>query len=244
MAIIPKSPFPNVPNLPGVPQVARSFQFPAAPPPILGTALAIGKLWQSIFTQPQWAIYKKLPPPKPAQPQRDSTGALIISINSNPTPKRVPVVVPDSFLEFSYKNKWNVSDFSVQQGAFASYNKVANPFEVTLRLAKGGSKEDRKKFLDSIDAIVGDLEFYDIITPEKSYLNVNIVDNEIVRRGPRGANFLAEVDIIFREIREVTATYSNTSVTTQDAQDPSAAPVTNAGSVQAQPTTTSIGPPP
>lgn len=239
MAVIPKPKFPNVPKLPGVPQLARSLQFPPAPAPVLGLALALGKLWQSIFAQPQWAIYKANTP--------RGGGVVVtvggVSVRSEApveTNNRTPVVVPDSFGEFSNRNEWSVADFPVQDGGFGSYDKVASPFEVVIRMYKGGSKAARKRFLDSIDAIAGTLDLYDIVTPEKTFLNVNVVRYEVSRRGPGGAYFLSEVDLFFREIKVVTATYSNTAVVTQNAQNPSAAPVTNTGSVQPQPAGSSL----
>lgn len=226
MAIIPKLPFPNVPKLPGVPQLARSNLFPPGPPPILGLAIALGKLWQSIFAQPQWGIYK------PGGDNTINAGGIF-----DPQAKTADtlVVKPDSFGEFDYRNESSVSDFPVQDGGFASFNKVNNPFEITVRLYKGGSKQARKKFLDSIEAIIGTLDLYKIVTPEKTYLGVNVTRYELSRRGPRGAYFLTEVDLYFREIRIVKATYSTTATTTQNAQQPSAAPVVNTGIVLAQP---------
>jgi hypothetical protein len=231
VAIIPKPPFPNVPKLPGVPQLARSNLFPAAPPAIINLGLGLGalgvRLWEAFFAQPQWAIYKALPPDT-----KDAEG--ITTVTS--VGRRVPVVVPDSFGEFGYRNEPTVSDFPIQDGAFANYNKVANPYEVVVRLYKGGTKQARKEFLDSIVAIVDTLDLYDIITPEQTYLNVNVVRYELSRRGARGAYFLSEVDLFFRQIRQVTATYTNTGAATQNAQNPSAEPVINTGTVQAQAT--------
>lgn len=226
MAIIPKLPFPNVPKLPGVPQLARSNLFPPGPPPILGLAVALGKLWQSIFAQPQWGIYK------PGGSNTTNAGGIF-----DPQARTADtlMVKPDSFGEFSYRNEWSVSDFPTQDGAFASYDKVNNPFEISVRMYKGGTKQARKKFLDSIEAIAGTLDLYKIITPEHVYLSVNVTRFEISRRGPRGAYMLSEVDLYFREIRIVTAAYSSTATTTQNAQQPSAAPVVNTGKVLAQP---------
>lgn len=235
MALIPKPQFPNVPKLPGVPQLTRSLQFPAAPAAVIGLGLALGKLWQSIFSQPQWAIYKSNKPVKAAEADQLPTVTVVA--------QRTPVVVPDSFGEFSYRNEWTVSDFPVQDGAFASYNKVANPFEITLRLYKGGTKEARKNFLASIEKIAGTLELYDILTPERTYLNVNVTRFEVMRRGEKGAYFLSEVDVYFREIREVAATYTNTAATTENAQNPSAASVLNNGLIQAAPFVPSVGVP-
>lgn len=230
MAIIPKPQFPNVPKLPGVPQLSRSLQFPAAPAATLGLGLALGKLWQSVFSETQWAVYKAV---KTTAAEDSPDGLATVPVVA----QRTPVIVPDSFGEFAYRNKQTVSDFPVQKNAFASYNKVASPFEISIRMYKGGTKDQRKRFLDSILAVVGDTELYDILTPEKTFLNVNMTDFEIVRRGEKGAYFFAEVDLYFRQIRETVATYTNTAIATDNAQDPSAAPVSNAGIMQAVPYT-------
>jgi hypothetical protein len=241
VALIPKPKFPNVPKLPGVPQLARSNLFPAALPPIINLGLALAKLWQSIFAVPQWAIYKAIPPPAPDPQELEDARNGIDTVHV--VAKRQPVVKPDSFGEFSYRNEWSVADFPMQDGAFASYDKVNNPFEIMVRMYKGGTKRDRADFLASIDAIAGTLDFYDILTPERTYLNVNVVRYEVSRRGPGGAYFLSEVDLYFREIRTVKATYSTTSTVTQNAQNPSAQPVDNAGTVQAQPVAIETGEP-
>lgn len=233
MAVIPKPAFPNVPQLPGVPQLPRSPQFPAAPTPVLALGLALGRLWQAIFSQPQWAIYKSNPPQ--AQDTSDA-GLGTVTIESD----RTAVVKPDSFGEFTFRNEWSVVDVPLQDGEFASYNKVNQPYEIMVRMYKGGTKEARQAFIDSIIAIAGDLQLYDIVTPEKVYLNVNVTRWEQSRRGARGAYFLSEVDLYFREIRTVTAAYTTTAVTTSNAQNPSAEPVTNVGVVQAQPTDVTV----
>jgi hypothetical protein len=228
MALIPKPQFPNVPKLPGVPQLPRSPIFPAAPPRVLSGVIAAGRLWQALFSQVTWGIYRREPPTQP-----DEEGVETVTVVA----ERTPVVVPDSFLEFAYREEYSVSDYPVQDGGFASYDKVANPFEMFVRMSKGGSLQQRTAFLQSIDAIVGTTDLFDIITPEKTYLNVNVIRHEVSRRGRRGAYFLTEVDLYFRQIREVTATYSSTAVVTPNAQDASAVPVSNVGTVQGQPTT-------
>lgn len=227
MALIPKALFPNVPKLPGVPQLNRSTLFPAGPPPVVGAAVALGRLWQALFAQPVWGIFKAEIPTTPSE-----DGVETVTVVA----ERKPVVVPDNILEFGYREESSIADFPIQDGGFVNYDKVDNPFEVVLRLSKGGSERERKAFLDSIYAIAGDLELYDIITPEKTYLSVNVLRFEVLRRGPRGAAMLSEVDLYFREIRIVTATYATTQVVIDDPQNPSATSPSNTGTVQPQPT--------
>lgn len=227
MALIPKLPFPNVPKLPGVPQVKRSSFFPASAPPILNIPIALGRLWQAFFAQPVWGIYEQ---PVSEPPTVGEDGLEVVTVRSQPLKR---VVTPDSIGEFGYRNEFNVSDYPVQKGAFATYNKVADPFEISLRLRKGGNKGERAKFIEELDAIVGTTDFYQILTPEKTYRNCNVTRYEITRRGSGGAYFMSEVDIYFREIREVEAEYSVTSAATANAVSANARPTINVGVRQA-----------
>lgn len=228
MAFIPKALFPNVPKLPGVPQLRRSLQFPAGPPPVLGVAVALGRLWQAIFSQPTWGIYDT---------DDTNTEENTVTVTGN----LKPVVQPDSFRKFEYRQEWSVTSAPVQEGGFVNYNKVNNPFELTLRMIKTGSKSDRAKFLQSIDAIGGTTKLYKILTPERTYFSCNVTGYRIVREEARGAYFLSEVEISFIEIRTTQAEYTATSIATQNAKTDSAKPVENQGAVNGQPLTTVVG---
>jgi hypothetical protein len=237
MSIIPKPPFPNVPKLPGVPQLSRSPNFPTGSPQILGIGVAAARLFTAFFVRPVWGVFKEVP--TTPEVTEDADGVQTVTVS--PPKKLVPVVVPDSIREFSYRNEWNVSDYPVQDGSFASYNKVNNPFEIQLRMTKGGSLSDRQDFLAQIDAISGTLDLYQIITPEKTYHNCNVIRYEVGRRGVGGAFFLSEVDIFFREIRIVQAQYTETASDTQFAKDVSARGITNIGTTQAGDPPASLG---
>lgn len=218
-------PFPNVPQLPGVPQLNRSSAFPAGPPPVLGGIVALGRLLQAFTSKPVWGIYKN-DPPKVNTPADDLP---TVTVKANAT----PVVVPDSFREFTFDNEFNVSDFPIQQGGFGSVNKVDNPFEIQLRMTKGGTLRDRTTFIKAIETIAHTTDLYKILTPEKTYLSVNVTRYRIARREAQGAYFLTEVDIFFREIRFVTAEYTSTAANTINALNPDDLPPVNTGAVQA-----------
>lgn len=231
MPFIPKPQFPNVPKLPGVPQLNRSPSFPPAPPPVLGSALALGRLWQALFVTPQWAIYESAQATEPDQPEEGIETVTVVA-------DRQPVVVPDSFLSFGFRKEAAIASYPIQRGGFADYDKVQNPFETFVRMSKGGSLQERKRFLDSLDAIIDTTDLYDILTPEKTYISVNVLRYEFVRQGVRGAHFFAELDLYFQEIRQVSPQYSNTSLVSpssiSSAQNAEADIVRNIGSVQAQ----------
>lgn len=206
LPIIPVPQFPNVAALPGVPQLVRTIAAYYADLKVTrGVQAAQSALWQASKLAPTWGIF-------------NAAG--------------VRVVTPDNVLNFDNRNEWRVSDFPVQKGAFASYNKVLLPPETAVRLTKGGSLSDRKKFLQQIAAIAGDTNLYTILTPETPYVNVNVLRYEVTRRGAEGAYYLSEVDVFFRAVVQVTALYSNTSANTSNAQQPAAQPATNQGLLQ------------
>lgn len=240
-------PFPNVPKLPGVPQLARSSQFPAGPGPVLSGAVALGRIALAFLAKPVWGVYK----------QQTTTGPVVNVGGTDtlnvPAPPVSPVVTPDTIRRFGYKQYYETSDYPVQDGSFASYNKVATPFETVVRMAKSGAglqnvltsnplasggggsaQQARARFLAQLDSIIGTLILYEIRTPEKTYQNCNVLGYEIVRDGVEGAFFLTEVDLYFREIRQATAQYTSTAANTTNAKSSSAIPTVNVGTVLAQ----------
>lgn len=231
---MPRYPYPNVPKVPGVPQVNRNGSASAGPSPQVAGVLAVGRLLLSTLSPPAWGIYldttdtdaEELRLANAARPADDQLSDILSS-----TPE--PVVVPDSFREFNYKNESIVTDAPTEAGGFASYNKVGNPFEVGLRLTKGGTLSERTKFLDQLEKISKTTVLYKIITPERTYIRCNIVSFEIRRKEAKGAYFLGECDITFREIRAVTTVSTNDGLLTSAAKQASAAPTKTRGVVRA-----------
>lgn len=164
-------------------------------------------LWQSSLVPPKWGIF-------------DSNNKQII--------------FPDSVLEFGYRKEFKVSNFTVQLGAFANYNKVTTPFEIQLRLSKAGKASDRRIFINSIGALAKSIAKCNIRVPEGTYYGCNAFRFELFRRMGRNAEWIDEAYVYFLEIQEVAAQYTNTGVNLPNAQDPAAQPVANQGSVQPQ----------
>ncbi len=229
-------PFPNVPQAPGVPQVVRSPNFPNTTPPALGTALAVGRLILALTRDSGWGIYRDFTNEDAARrrenDQRRADG-LPPRLLVRGTAK--PVLVPDSFQDFGYRQEWSVATAPTELGGFAAYNKVNNPFEAQVRATKGGSLRERTEFLRKLDEIAATTALYKIVTPEKTYNACNITRCEVTRKGAGGAYFLAEVDIFFVEIRTVTSEYTTTTFNTQNAKEASAEPIQNFGVKQPQP---------
>jgi hypothetical protein len=206
--------FPNVPNLPGVPQLARSLLFLPSPSPTIGNQALSGVLWHATQSAPVWGVF-------------DSGN--------------VSVLKADSIQDFGWRQEYRVSNFPVQQGEFASYNKVRLPFECSVIATKGGTLTQRIQFLQQVDALASSLKLYTIITPEKSYLNCNVTRAELARRGS-GAACWFDVEVFFVQVVEVTpySTSGTGAPSTANAQVASAVPTTNQGLTNAATPTTAV----
>lgn len=123
------------------------------------------------------------------------------------------VLIPDTVMSVEYRNESRVPDYPVEGGTFAQYNKTAMPYTARVQMAIGsngpGSKSDRTDFLDSLDQVAGDFNLYNIVTPEKTYNNANVIGFDYRRTATSGAGVIvAEVSLV--EIRvSATPVFSN-----------------------------------
>lgn len=205
MPIIPKALYPLVPALPGVPALVRNAVV-VADAATLGV-FGLTNILDTFIGQPvQWGIF-------------DATGRLIAEA--------------DSFAGLDYQNSSRLLDYPVEQGGFASFNKVANPFNARVRLVCGGSTQRRAAFIDAIEAAAQSLELFDILTPEVTYLSANIEGWDYRRQAREGATIII-ADLRIREIRQTVsvAFYSPKSVSAASPQSQGQvqpAPVTDPG---------------
>jgi hypothetical protein len=193
---------------------------PTLPPSIATNALALVVsaavsglsrfLWQSAQTPPQWGVF-------------DSNGN--------------QVLFPDNVLDFTYRQEYDISNFPVQDGAFASYNKVIRPFEVMLRFRKTIGLEARQTFLDDLATLAASLALYTVRTPEAEYQGVNLDRYEITRQGAKGA-YIILADCFFTQIIQVTPQYTTTALALPNAQPASALPADSVGNLYLVPPTT------
>lgn len=139
---------------------------------------------------------------------------------------------PDNIVAVGYDGEYRVADYPIEKGGFESYDKVALPFDVRLRMTKGGLLAERQQFLAAIDRVRADLNLYNVVTPEATYLNVNCVRVRLDRDATSGAGLLG-VEMDFREIRQ------NATLAFSKARDSASADPANGGAVQAQPTSAS-----
>lgn len=89
----------------------------------------------------------------------------------------------DSFVSLDFRNESRVSDYPQEPNTFASYNKVATPFDVRVRMAIAADRATRTNFLATCETMVRSVDLFDVVTPEATYLNAT----DQLRLPPRGA---------------------------------------------------------
>ncbi len=171
------------------------------------------------------------------------------------TGSSVPVVTPDTIMRLNYRGEQRISDYPVEQGAFSSYNKVAQPFDLRMTLVCGGrnyyqdatQKLDqylngllgtsfgqpmsRADFLQAMEDMLASTALFDVVTPDFTYEKLNLVHFDYSKTSTDGAVQII-ADCGFREVREtVTATFTNSGQINITSDSPSAATPVNAGRV-------------
>lgn len=127
------------------------------------------------------------------------------------------VVTADAVKGFEYKQDWSLADYPIEDGGFETYDKVQTPFSVRVQFISGGSFSNRQALINSVKAIAADLNLYDVVTPEATYMSCNVMHYDYKRTATNGAG-LIEVDVWLQEIRVRTpATLSTTQPSGTDA---------------------------
>jgi len=196
---MPFIPFPDVPSVPGVPALPRAAGAAIASQVNLGPLRST--LWRVFQVQTQWGIFDAAGNPlgDPAKISGGLIGAVLDTFGIGAT-------LSTGAIEYSKETK--VSDFPIERGSFASYNKVEMPASPVVTLCLTGSETDRRSFLDAIDAASKSTDLYSVVTPEITYINHAVERYSYSRRSSKGATLLM-VEITLKEIRQVSAAYSS-----------------------------------
>jgi hypothetical protein len=170
--------------------------------PSLSTVLGIDGILSLFQSKPVWGLFKG--------------GTLVAE--------------PTTLAEIGMRGEARISDFPVERGSFASYNKVQQPDVHRILMIKSGTLAERMAFLAAIDQAKKSLDLYTILTPDVSYTDVNIETYEYRRTSSDGAGML-KVDLTIREVRQVTLQYTTTN-NASDVKNPASATPVPTGKTQ------------
>jgi hypothetical protein len=136
----------------------------------------------------------------------------------------VPIVIADNVVEVSFHQDFRIATYPIENGGFISYNKVSMPFEARVRFSSGGNVLDRQLLIETIARIAGDTNKYAVVTPEKIYLDCNVVRQEYDRKASTAG--LVVVDVSLQEVRDAGASVFSST------QSPTDQPTQQGGVVQ------------
>jgi hypothetical protein len=140
----------------------------------------------------------------------------------------IPVVLADNVAAFSYKRGATIADYPIEGGAFVSYDKVQTPFDARFTFTAGGSQIKRQAFLAGLEALVGDTNTYNVVTPDAVYAGVNIVNVDYQRTAVNGVG-LVTASVWALQVRSAPLALLTNVI------DPSSAGQVNGGPVQVSP---------
>jgi len=143
-----------------------------------------------------------------------------------------------AMIEFTAEKSSRLPDEPIEQGSFATYNRVIEPRNITCRLAVKGKAADLQTAIDRLTTLSENDEKITLTTPEQSYKNMMLESFDYRRDASNGRGVLY-VDLRFKEIREVASQQTTTAVEeaeepidAEDAEDGSVADDVDGGEVQ------------
>lgn len=116
----------------------------------------------------------------------------------------LPLTIPTSWLEFSARYETQISDYPMESGAFALYNKVRRPQQINVTMVKDGSDVARFAWLAAIQQqeSVAPTQLYTLISPQLVATNYTITGISYETRQDRGQNRLY-LTINFLEVPQI-----------------------------------------
>jgi hypothetical protein len=145
-----------------------------------------------------------------------------------------PICSFDTFYGFSYTKKNTVTEYPIEQGSFATYNKQTAPFNAGVILIKSGLNfnSDRKRFLDTLEDYCDSTKLVDIATPSKTYIGCTLGGLDYKHMPDDGADLLV-VSLDIKQIKELVPISSANLITSP--KNLNAASTVSVGTKQAVP---------
>jgi hypothetical protein len=223
---MPLIPYPVVPVYPGVPSLPRLIGQAVPPAVSAGLGLAGALLGSMLQGQTSWGIFDSDGNPIWGQSGLSLASAVSGLLGMNP-------ILSTNSVE--YHKETRISEFPVEKGGFASYNKVELPGRPVVTYCLTGSEANRTSFLAAIDAACKSIDLYSVVTPEVTYIDHTIERYNYSRRQQHGATLLT-VEIYLAEVRQIEAQYTQAGSQSQinQPQNSAASPTKDTGIVQSQ----------
>ena len=143
----------------------------------------------------------------------------------------------DSVIQMSHSNTGKALSNPIEEGSFASYNKVQDPTKTQVTLAVQGLPSTQDAILQKLDEWQSEAIKITFTTPAASYDSRTLEGYDYSRTVTNGANMLI-IQLRLVEVREVSTQVSTNVITPQQAKNPTSASKQDVGKAQ----TETVGP--
>lgn len=140
-----------------------------------------------------------------------------------------PILSYTSFLGVEVQDQGSVVDAPIEEGSFASYNKVQTPFGLRVTVGKDGTRDELEAFLDSLSELKDTATLILVATPGRLYGPATLESLNYRRTVEAGA-YALYVELTIVEIREVKTFVTSTVIS--GPRNPTSAGNTNTGKTQ------------
>lgn len=147
----------------------------------------------------------------------------------------IPILLADTVYSVKYQNGSQIAQAPVEKGTFASYNKVQNPYQATVTMARGGGDVTKRGlFIAQLDALSKSTLLFHVITPEYVHINAAITGYDYAREPQSGARMIV-ANLYLEEVREAEVTFE-----TKETKNPEDSATAEAGEKQPQEASQSV----
>lgn len=147
----------------------------------------------------------------------------------------IPILLADTVYSVNYQNTSQIAQAPVEKGTFASYNKVQNPYQATVVMARGGGDATlRGLFIAQLELLSKSTLLFHIITPEYVHTNAAILGYDYAREPQAGARMIV-ASLHLEEVREAIVAYES-----KETANPADSPTVDTGEQQPVETPSSI----
>ena len=147
-----------------------------------------------------------------------------------------PLFDVDTCVDIKFGDASTVSDFPVEAGGFASYNKVMKPYQPKVKISVSGQTRIQS-LLIQLQSCVRNTALYKVFTPEMVFDSVTLESYDYVRSQKNGRNLL-QVEVTLKQVIEVTPAYSKTHIPPAKAKNAGKGDKAVGGKVQTTPAPT------
>lgn len=146
---------------------------------------------------------------------------------------RKPIGEFDTFIGYSAQKSSSVPTNQIEQGSFAAYNKINNPAEFSVTLAKSGSSTVLNNFLTALETYADSTALVDIVLPFRVYRNVNITSLSHSLTEGQAVNLLV-IELRLKEIKQTARRYESVAMPASKVKNAGDADTVNKGRQQAK----------